>query len=1221
MRKTVPFECLLKRRIVTFFSIPLLLVLPLLIFGQHYNFKNYSIEDGLVQSEVYCLFQDSKGYLWYGTFGGGMGRFDGNTFTNYTTQDGLSDNEVYTIYEDRNGYLWIGTNNGINKYDGKGFTVYTEKNGLSHNNTRVILGDSEGYLWIATYGGGINKFDGTTFTHYTTSEGLNHNNVNWMMQDHQGYFWIGTEKGAAQFDGTTFNRYTVKEGLIDNRVQCILEDRIGQIWFATKKGVCRFDGTTFFEYTTREGLCGNDILFLMEDNNGDLWIATTKGVSHFDGGVFTTYTTREGLGDNEVVFILEDREENIWFGTLLGLTKSSSSPFICIRQEDGLINNVIWSLWEDYDGNMWISSEGGIDLYNEKKSSPVIPLKEEYEGGAYPFYEDRSGNLWYGTEPGLIKYKDGIFTDMSKQTGTVDKEIYCILEDRHGNMWFGTRYNGVTKYDGQTITHFTTQNGLVSNMVNTIVEDKKGHLWIGTEYGIGIFDGEHFTSITTDDWLNNRSVIIILEDPEGCLWIGTFGGGVIRYTPCENPKNAAVDTFTVDDGLLDNAIFLMIFDDDGHLWIGTNKGLSVLNVEEFKKSGRKIFKNYGKQDGFIGMECNQNAVYKDRKGNVWFGTVKGAARYNPGGDKINPVEPSTYITGLKLFFEAVDLSAYSGSHPTGAFLPLGLTLPYSKNHLTFEFVGISFTVPEKVRYQFKLEGFDESWSPVSKATSATYSYLPPGAYTFKVKACNNSGIWNREPVTYCFNILTPFWKQWWFYVLCVIMGGMSIYGFIKIRTRSLERRQQVLERKVQQRTLELKQEKAKVEQVNRELEQRVRERTRELTMAHQQLIQAQKMEAIGTLAGGVAHDLNNALLGIVIYPDLLLEKMSEDSPFRKYILSIKKTGERAGAIVQDLLTLSRRGVAVREMVNLNQAIAECMESPEMGKLKSYHTEVQVETSLEPGLLNISGSPIHLSKTIMNLISNAAESMPEGGKVTISTQNQTLDQPVKGYDRVEKGKYVVLTISDNGVGMSAREIERIFDPFYTKKKMGRNRTGLGMTVVWSTVEDHNGYITVESKEGSGTTVSLYFPASRVGRVKDKYKSSFRDYMGNGESILVVDDIAEQREVVSLMLQEMGYSVRAVSSGEEAVVYISENPVDLLVLDMIMDPGIDGLETYKRILKLYPKQKAIIVSGFSETERIREAQRLGAGPYIRKPYRMIEIGKAIKEELRGEVRGKR
>ncbi len=1217
MRKIFQSESLLKKRVIALFY-PLLLVLVFALpgFGQHYNFKTYSIEDGLGQSQIYSLFLDSKGYLWVGTNGGGLCKYDGNTFTNYTAKDGLSDNVIYTICGDREGNLWFGTDNGINKYDGKSFTYYTKKDGLNSNYIATIMEDSKGRLWIGTFLGGVNKFDGSGFTHYTIKEGLNHNNVNSITQDRVGNLWFGTDNGAAKYDGTTFTRYTVKEGLIGDIVSFILQDSKGNLWFATNKGVSRFDGTTFSTYTTRQGLCGDNVNAVMEDSKGDLWFATTNGICYFNGSRFTTYTQEEGLPNNNVEVMLEDREGNLWFGTDKGLSKFSGKAFTYISTEDGLRDNTVWSIWEDKNGTIWLSTENGIGKYHEKNASLVISNQGLNKGIAYPFFEDSKGNLWFGTGKSIIKYKckDRVYIDISKQTGIGDKEIFSIEEDRKGNLWFGTNGDGVLKYDGKSFKQFIYKDGLIDDVIYSIKEDKKGHLWFGTNDGISIYDGKNFINIPPGEKLNNRYVIAVLEDSIGNIWVGTYGGGVTRYTLAENKKIGTIETFTIKDGLGNNEVLSMIFDDDGNLWIGTNKGVSMLDMTAFIKTGKKRFRNYGKEDGFIGIECNQSAVYKDSKGNLWFGTIKGAARYNPREDKINPVEPSTYVTGLKLFLEAVDLSAYSENHPKNAFLPVGLTLPHYQNHLTFEFIGISFTVPEKVCYHFKLEGFDESWSPVSKATSATYSNLPPGTYAFKVKACNNSGIWNKEPVTYCFTILAPFWKQWWFYVLCVIVGAMGVYGSIKIRTRNLERGQRILEEKVHQHTLDLKQEKAKVEQINQELEQRVQVRTEELIVAHQQLFQAQKMEAIGTLAGGVAHDLNNVLAGVVTYPDLLLAKIPEDSPIRKYILTIKKSGEKAGAIVQDLLTLARRGVAVREMVNLNQTIAECMESPEMGKLKSYHSAVQMEISLEPDLLNISGSPIHLSKTFMNLISNAAESMPKGGKIFISAKNQTVDQPINGYDSVEKGNYVVLTISDNGVGMSAEEIERIFDPFYTKKQMGRSGTGLGMTVVWSTVEDHNGYITVESKEGIGTTVTLYFPAARVEPIKDNYQSSFRDCMGNGESILVVDDVAEQREVASLMLEELGYSVNAVSSGEEAVDYMSENPVDLLVLDMIMDPGIDGLETYKRILKFYPKQKAIIVSGFSETERVSEAQRLGAGAYIKKPYRMIEIGQGIKEELK-------
>ena len=376
---------------------------------------------------------------------------------------------------------------------------------------------------------------------------------------------------------------------------------------------------------------------------------------------------------------------------------------------------------------------------------------------------------------------------------------------------------------------------------------------------------------------------------------------------------------------------------------------------------------------------------------------------------------------------------------------------------------------------------------------------------------------------------------------------------------------------------------------------------------------AQKMEAIGTLAGGVAHDLNNILGGLVSYPELLLLQLPEDSPLRKSILTIQKSGEKAAAVVQDLLTLARRGVVATEVVNLNDVIAEYLKSPEHEKLQSYHPGVHMNTHLEKDTLNILGSSTHLSKTVMNLVSNAAEAMPEGGMLTVSTENRYIDRPIRGYDNVKEGDYVVLIISDTGIGISPDDMEKIFEPFYTKKKMGRSGTGLGMAVVWGTVKDHNGYIDVQSTERKGTTFTLYFPVTRDKLPEDKSHFTIGSYGGDGESILVIDDVEEQRNIASGMLKELGYSVAMVSSGEEAVEYLKTRKADLLLLDMIMDPGLDGFETYKKILELHPGQKALIASGFSETDRVKGLQRLGAGAYIKKPFLLEKIGIAVKEEL--------
>ena len=380
------------------------------------------------------------------------------------------------------------------------------------------------------------------------------------------------------------------------------------------------------------------------------------------------------------------------------------------------------------------------------------------------------------------------------------------------------------------------------------------------------------------------------------------------------------------------------------------------------------------------------------------------------------------------------------------------------------------------------------------------------------------------------------------------------------------------------------------------------------------LRRAQKMEAVGTLAGGVAHDLNNTLFGVVGYPELLLMNMPETDPLRKPITEIKKSGEKAVAIVQDLLTLARRNAAVKEVVNLNTLISEYLASNEFNKLQSFHPGAKVIPRLEKSLLDISGSPIHLSKTIMNLISNAAEAISGNGEIIVSTENCYVETPGDGGGGIAEGDYVVLTISDTGEGIEAEDMEKIFEPFFTKKVMGRSGTGLGMAVVWGTVQDHDGQIDVQSTRGKGTTFTLHFPIIREETTKTaKELISINQYKGAGESILIVDDVEVQRDVASTMLNILGYKVTAVESGEKAIEYLQNRPADLLLLDMIMQPGIDGLETYRRVLEIQPSQKAVIASGYSETDQVKETQRLGAGTYIRKPYSLETLGMAVKQEL--------
>ena len=380
------------------------------------------------------------------------------------------------------------------------------------------------------------------------------------------------------------------------------------------------------------------------------------------------------------------------------------------------------------------------------------------------------------------------------------------------------------------------------------------------------------------------------------------------------------------------------------------------------------------------------------------------------------------------------------------------------------------------------------------------------------------------------------------------------------------------------------------------------------------LRQAQKMEALGTLAGGVAHDLNNILSSIVSYPELILLDLAEtsDTTTKTLLHRIKKSGEQAAAVVQDMLTMARRGVSVNEPVDINAIILEQCSGYSLDQLKTNHPGVHFVLDLANEPLIISGAEPHLSKSLVNLLVNGAESIPgDSGTVTVRTAQTTLTEPYDGFEQVTPGKYVTLTIEDTGSGIPEENISQIFDPFYTTKEMGRSGSGLGMTVVWGTVKDHGGFFDIRSS-ANGTAFTLYFPLADGMVIDTKPEEPLNSLVGSGESVLVVDDSASQREICQQILSVLKYNTTCIASGEEAVEFLKAKSADLIILDMIM-PGLDGLDTFRLLYEINPDQKFIIASGFSENERVREIQKLSGCLYLKKPFTIAAIGQAIKATL--------
>lgn len=765
--------------------------------AQQYNFRSFSVPEGLAQSQVYSICETSRGYLWIATRGGGISRFDGKNFISLSEEDGLINNYTRVIIEDRKGNLWIGTDEGLSRYDGRKFTNYNKTNGLAENTVMAIAEDAKGLIWIGTDGGGLQSFDGKNFKNYTTEDGLAHNRVSTLFAEKDGTLWIGTEWGMSRFREGQFENYRTKQGLSSNSIRAILRDKQHNLWVATYGGgVNKYDGEKFIGYGMDAGLCNNTVMCMSLDRKGDIWFGTASGASRYDGDTFTTYTETEGLCNNVIMSLLLDSQGNLWFGSSGGgICRLDNERFIHFTEKSGKLGNLVYAIEEDSLGQMWFaSSNGGITRYDGTYYTNFRSKHGFTDGKVRCIHEDAAGILWFGTlGDGAFLYDGNDFTHITKDQGLSSSFINGITTDTAGNIWFATSGGGACYYPishhGLGRTHFRkfyAKSGLGTDWMYAILADKKGNVWLGTRgNGLGRISNITDTSATVVTFKLRggqgvNTVRNLLQDKAGRIWMGTAGGGVAIF----DGKNFTY--ITKKDGLGSNNIYSLLFDEYENLWIGSEKGIEKV---VFDKNLKVLsVRRYGQAEGFEGIETVQNASFRDSKGRLWFGTIQGISRYNPKEDIPNSVPPKVHITGVRLFFDGIENTPYGKDLLSWFSVPRSLTLPYRMNHLTFDFVGINLSNPEGVRYKWILEGFDDRWSPPNTATTATYSNLPPGHYTFKLLAGNEYGYWDKEPAVFSFYIESPFWATWWFRGLAALAGIVLIYGLFSLRVRRLKRK-------------------------------------------------------------------------------------------------------------------------------------------------------------------------------------------------------------------------------------------------------------------------------------------------------------------------------------------------------------------------------------------------------------------------------------------------
>ncbi|PIP54346.1 MAG: hypothetical protein COX07_05845 [Bacteroidetes bacterium CG23_combo_of_CG06-09_8_20_14_all_32_9] len=825
---------------ICFPALILFLVLPAKLSGQQNNFRIYSIEDGLPQSEVMSLYQDSRGYLWVGTMSGGAASFDGVHFTVFNKKNGLSGNKVYCIFEDKKGILWFGTDEGLTVYDGYKFKNYSVKDGLTSNFIYKIFEDSKGNIWVCTAQKGVNIIKNQNRKNFkidtlTINNGLSGNIVFDIIEDNFSRIWLCTFEGGLNVVTEKINHsfYVNPVSPMIIPYQYLLsmgKNKKGNVWFGTfNQGaflVSCPDTETFKIINTanlHHGLAENKIWDIYCDEEGNTWFATDKtGLIRLDvNNHFTHFSEKQGVPSNQILCVFQDNEANIWFGTKGGGLCKYYGDYFANYTDRELQSDNIYAIAQSSLNTYWIgtSGKGLVKMTFDDSGNPIIKNYTEKDGlldlCITSLAIDKKGQIWLASQTGgIYSFNGKYFTNYTMEDGLIDNRVNCLFIDSKNRLWIGTE-GGLSIFDEKGFFNISEDKyKLINNEVQVITEAPDGTIWVGTLGGIVKFKNNQMTDFDEKEGLTEKQIKTIVIDNRRNVWLGAFGSGLYLYD--SSVKNGKSIRKMADDKILGSSnIYSVSFSNDSLLFVGTDKGFKMIVIDKNYKFKRIV--NFDKTNGFIGIENNLNAILKDSHGNVWFGTAKGLTRFTPSLYKRKNIAPTTHIVGLKLFFESIDWSATADTISPWFNLPQNLELSYKNNHLTFLFEGISLTNPQKVKYRYMLEGVEETWSPPVNTNEVVYSGLVPGNYTFKLLSANENGLWNKHPQTFNFVINPPWYLTWWAITGGIFVIIILVFSYIKYREAKLKRDKVLLEKIVKERTAEVVKQKEIVELQKQEI--------------------------------------------------------------------------------------------------------------------------------------------------------------------------------------------------------------------------------------------------------------------------------------------------------------------------------------------------------------------------------------------------------------------
>ena len=1166
------------------------------LLAQQYDFRTWSVTEGLPKAGVYDILQDSRGYLWFATEGGGASQFDGHSFRNWNSSHGLVNDVVRCMEEDHLGRLWFGTEGGgISRFDGQNW--FTLNEGLENRNIRALAWDSaSSTLWIGTLGGGLYSWrsseEGATLRSYAGNSGLPSDRIRALLIDHSGRLWIGTDKGPAWKTEEGFRALGISDGLLPRKVLCFYQDSRERVWIGTEKGALRYEDESFYLWTRADGLVHPRVRSISEDREGNLWFGTREGASRcsetFSGTLWETFTTRNGLSFDRIRSIHLDGQGNLWFGTFFGgVSRFTDRAFSYHNESSGLRGTIVQALASRPAGDgeyVAVGTWEGLTRFGEYDQVVHYDTLETLLSSLVTaLVYDRRGRLWVGyDEPGVTWIREPFWDHIRRRDGLPKSPTRQLAVDSKNRIWIlqkSGKVRVIARDYVMTPRYFPVLNELEGYSFSRMCADPEGErIWFLTGDGqLLLYQNERVRRLENVPFAEVRSMQV---DREGWLWIAGDRSSLARLSGEVWTKLGPSKTGVQGD------IGNIAFDGDQNLWISLDQGVLKFDLDEQgipTGNGRL----YDSDQGFRGTYVVPGATFTTEDGRIFFGTLDGVVQYEPGEDRVITSQPGIQLTGLDLEGQTTDWKARGNEVESWTGMPQSLTLPYRFNQLTFHYTGIDFESPEQLSYRYRLSGLNQDWVNAEDQRAVNYSGIEAGTHLFEVTASRDSIVAQGDIVSYSFRIRPPFWQTPWFFALAILGVLGLIAGYNGIRSAALRR------------------EKRKLEDANEQLEATVAERTREYLEAKEAAEASEKVKE--QFLANMSHEIRTPMNAIVGMTNILIKEDPEAAQMR-YLDAIRQSSDNLLVIINDILDISKIEAGKMEFESINFSIDRVLHGVKdtlVFKAEEKGLELNIDKDEKVPEWAV-GDPVRLTQILINLVGNAIK-FTESGSVTVKVAC-----PVKDASKAK----IRFSVIDTGIGIPADRVDNIFETFSqagadTTRKFGG--TGLGLSISKQLVEQQGGGIDLESELGKGSNFffHLFFPHGEAP-AEDSQDSGNGQHAEilKGARVLLAEDNDFNVMVAVDTLKDLieGIDITVAPDGVRAVKELEGSAFDIVLMDIQM-PEMDGYTATKTIrdssdkrVRATPIMAMTAAVTKAEVDKCFEA---GMDNYIAKPFDSDEL----------------